>query len=107
VGIVVSHNASRLLSGGVLVIIVVMLHNLLGLTLGYLASTALRMSRPKRIALSIEVGMQNSGLASSLAVLHFAAYPLATVPGAIFSVWHNISGALVAKLFQRSADTEG
>lgn len=107
VGIVVSHNASRLLSGGVLVIIVVMLHNLMGLTLGYLASTALRMSRPKRIALSIEVGMQNSGLASSLAVLHFAAYPLATVPGAIFSVWHNISGALVAKLFQRSADTEG
>ena len=87
--------------------IVVSLHNLLGLTLGYLASTALRMSRPKRVALSIEVGMQNSGLASSLAVLHFAAYPLATVPGAIFSVWHNISGALVAKLFQRSADTEG
>ena len=43
--------------------------------------------------------MQNSGLASSLAVLHFAAYPLATIPGAVFSVWHNISGALVAKLY--------
>ena len=53
------------------------------------------------MALSIEVGMQNSGLASSLAVLHFAAYPLATVPGAIFSVWHNISGAMAAKFFQR------
>lgn len=105
VGIVVSHNASRLLSGGILVIFVVMLHNMLGLTLGYLASSTLRMSRPKRIALSIEVGMQNSGLASSLAVLHFAAYPLATVPGAIFSVWHNISGALVAKFFQREANT--
>jgi BASS family bile acid:Na+ symporter len=45
--------------------------------------------------------MQNSGLASSLANLHFAAYPLATIPGAIFSVWHNISGTLAANLFQR------
>ena len=38
-------------------------------------------------------------LASSLAVLHFAAYPLATIPGAVFSVWHHISGAFVAKLY--------
>jgi BASS family bile acid:Na+ symporter len=45
--------------------------------------------------------MQNSGLASSLATLHFAAYPLATIPGALFSVWHNISGAIVARLYSR------
>jgi BASS family bile acid:Na+ symporter len=44
--------------------------------------------------------MQNSGLASSLATIHFAAFPMAAIPGAIFSVWHNISGALVAKLMQ-------
>jgi BASS family bile acid:Na+ symporter len=56
------------------------------------------------VALSIEVGMQNSGLASSLAVLHFAAFPLATIPGAVFSVWHNISGALVAKLYSSKID---
>jgi BASS family bile acid:Na+ symporter len=43
--------------------------------------------------------MQNSGLASSLATIHFAAYPLASIPGAIFSVWHNISGAIVARLY--------
>ena len=43
--------------------------------------------------------MQNSGLATSLATIHFAAYPMAAIPGAIFSVWHNISGALVAKLY--------
>jgi BASS family bile acid:Na+ symporter len=61
----------------------------------------LQLGHPKCVALSIEVGMQNSGLASSLAVLHFAAFPLATIPGAIFSVWHNISGALAAKLYQR------
>jgi BASS family bile acid:Na+ symporter len=43
--------------------------------------------------------MQNSGLASSLATIHFAAYPMAIIPGALFSVWHNISGALVARLY--------
>lgn len=101
VGIVVSHNADRLWMGGYVVIVVVMLHNLLGLLLGYLIGRLLRLPYPKNVALSIEVGMQNSGLASSLAVLHFAAYPLATVPGAIFSVWHNISGAMAAKFFQR------
>ncbi len=100
VGIVVSHNADRLLVGGLIVIIVVMLHNLLGLSTGFLIGKLLHIPKPKCVALSIEVGMQNSGLASSLAVLHFAAYPLAAIPGAIFSVWHNISGALAAKLYQ-------
>ena len=102
VGVVVSHNADRLLSGGLLVILVVMLHNLLGLLLGFLIGRLLKLPKPKCVAVSIEVGMQNSGLASSLAVLHFGAYPLATVPGAVFSVWHNISGALAAKLYQRN-----
>ena len=100
VGIIVSHNADRLLVGGLIVILVVMAHNLLGLSIGFLLGRLLRLPKPKCVAVSIEVGMQNSGLASSLAVLHFAAYPLATIPGAIFSVWHNISGALAAKWYQ-------
>ena len=99
VGIVVSHNAARLLTAGLLIVAVVMIHNILGLAIGFTVGRLLRLQRPKCVALSIEVGMQNSGLASSLAVLHFAAYPLATIPGAVFSVWHNISGALVAKLY--------
>lgn len=103
VGIVVGHNASRLLTGGFLVIIVVMLHNLSGLALGYGVGRMLSLSHEKRAAISIEVGMQNSGLASSLATLHFAAFPMATIPGAIFSVWHNISGALVAKVYSMKA----
>ena len=104
VGIVVSHNADRLLTAGLLVVAVVMLHNLLGLGIGFTVGRLLRLPKPKCVALSIEVGMQNSGLASSLAVLHFAAFPLATIPGAVFSVWHNISGALVAKLYERKTD---
>ena len=99
VGIVVSHNADRLLVGGFVVVIVVMLHNLFGLGIGYLIGRLLGLAEPKKRAISIEVGMQNSGLASALATLHFAAFPLATIPGAIFSVWHNISGALVARLY--------
>ena len=101
VGIVVAHNADRLMTAGLLVVAVVVLHNLFGLGLGFLVGRLLHLQKPKCVALSIEVGMQNSGLASSLALLHFAAYPLATIPGAVFSVWHNISGALVAKLFTR------
>ena len=103
VGIIVAHNADRLLVGGLIVVLVVMLHNLCGLSLGYIIGRLLNLEDPKKRAISIEVGMQNSGLASSLATLHFAAYPLATIPGAIFSVWHNISGALVAAVFKRSA----
>lgn len=101
VAIVVSHSADRLLMGGMMVVVVVMLHNVCGLALGYLVGRILHLPHAKSVAISIEVGMQNSGLASSLAVLHFAAFPLATIPGAIFSVWHNISGALVAKWYGR------
>jgi BASS family bile acid:Na+ symporter len=99
VAVVVGHNASRLLTGGLIVVLVVMLHNLSGLALGYAIGRLLGLSHDKRTSISIEVGMQNSGLASSLATIHFAAFPMATIPGAIFSVWHNISGALVAKLY--------
>ena len=100
VGIVVAHNANRLMTAGWLVVLIVMLHNLLGLGIGYLVGRLLRLQRPKCVALSIEVGMQNSGLATSLAVMHFAAFPLATIPGAVFSVWHNISGAIMARIYQ-------
>ncbi|MBO4825987.1 MAG: bile acid:sodium symporter family protein [Prevotella sp.] len=104
VALVVSHTADRLLTGGLIVVLVVMLHNILGLTIGYTVGRLLGLPRNKRVAISIEVGMQNSGLASSLATLHFAAYPMATIPGAVFSVWHNISGAVAARLFARSGE---
>ena len=99
--IVIAANAHKLLDGGLIVLLVVVLHNVCGLGAGYLIGTLLRLTPAKRRAISVEVGMQNSGLASSLATLHFAAYPLATIPGALFSVWHNISGAIVAKLYAR------
>ena len=101
VGIVISASSEKLLAGGLLIVLVVALHNLLGLGVGYGIGFLLGMTLPKRKAVSIEVGMQNSGLASSLANMHFTAYPMAIIPGAVFSVWHNLSGAVVARLFAR------
>ena len=53
---------------------------------------------------TIEVGMQNSGLATSLAATHFAMFPMAAVPGAMFSVWHNFSGSIAAQIFRRQSE---
>ncbi len=106
VSIIISANASKLLAGGMMIIVVVMLHNIFGLGIGYLIGRLLRLGEPKIRAISIEVGMQNSGLASALATLHFAAYPMATIPGAIFGVWHNISGAIIAWFFRRKDNIE-
>ena len=99
--IVIAANAHKLLDGGLIILLVVALHNLCGFGIGYLIGSLLGLPSAKRRAISIEVGMQNSGLATSLATLHFAAYPLASIPGAIFSVWHNISGAVLARLYSR------
>ena len=100
VAIIIAANAEKLLTGGLVIVLVVMLHNVCGLGLGYVIGQLLGLASPKKKAISIEVGMQNSGLASSLATIHFAAYPLATVPGALFSVWHNLSGAAVAWIYR-------
>lgn len=104
VAAVVSANSSALLSSGALIVGVVVLHNLLGYLTGYGVAKALHLDTTKCRAISIEVGMQNSGLATSLAMTHFAQYPLATVPGAVFSVWHNISGALLAGFFNHRSE---
>ncbi|MBQ7221121.1 MAG: bile acid:sodium symporter family protein [Synergistaceae bacterium] len=101
VACVVSHNSERILATGGLVFIVVFLHNMLGYLCGFVLGKILRLDTPKTKALSIEVGMQNSGLATSLAGSAFPDLAMATVPGAIFSVWHNISGALLASVYRR------
>lgn len=101
VAAVVSHNAAKILSTGAIVFAVVILHNLLGYGCGFGLGKLLKFSTPKTKALSIEIGMQNSGLATSLAATAFSGLAMATVPGAIFSVWHNISGAILANIYRR------
>lgn len=98
---VVSHNSEKIMTTGLVVFAVVILHNLLGYACGFGIGRLLHMSVPKTKALSIEIGMQNSGLATSLAGTAFPDLAMATVPGAIFSVWHNISGAILANIYNR------
>ncbi|HOT20494.1 MAG TPA: bile acid:sodium symporter family protein [Spirochaetota bacterium] len=92
-------NALALKTVGLLVIGVVMVHNVLGLIMGYLASWLFGFDEKIRRTIAIEVGMQNSGLAVSLAVTHFEA--ISALPGALFSIWHNISGSFIAWWWRR------
>ena len=103
---IVSVNAEKILSCGLLVLGVVALHNLCGMGIGLGAAKLLHIEYDKATAIAIEVGMQNSGLAISLATANFAANPLATLPGAIFSVWHNISGSLFAGIRRGGTGTK-
>ncbi|MEU3307468.1 bile acid:sodium symporter family protein [Nocardiopsis sp. NPDC055551] len=96
---IVGANADAVLSTGLLLGLAVILHNTLGLGLGYLVGALGKLPDTSRRALSVEVGMQNSGLAATLGATHFE--PLAALPGALFSVWHNLSGALVATYWAR------
>lgn len=103
-GGVVSVNAARILETGLLIILVVVLHNLLGYALGFCAARAFVMNVAKTKAVTIEVGMQNSGLAVSLAMTHFGA--AAAIPGALFSMWHNISGSVAANIMAQKSNSD-
>lgn len=107
VAAVVAASAARIRESAALVALAVALHNLLGMALGWCAGRLFRMDEARRRTLAIEVGMQNSGLAVSLATVHFASMPLAAVPGALFSVWHNLSGAVYANLCARRVRSPG
>jgi bile acid:Na+ symporter, BASS family len=99
VAIVVAGSAGKIIGAGAIVFLAVVLHNGFGLGLGYLAGKLGRLDDKARRALAFEVGMQNSGLAATLATAHFS--PLAALPSAVFSLWHNISGAIVAAWLAR------
>ena len=94
---VVAVSQQKIAETGLIIFAVVVLHNGLGLALGYFLAKVCGMSVAKRKAISMEVGMQNSGLGVALAMAHFS--PLSAVPSAIFSVWHNISGPILATIY--------
>ena len=104
VGGVVALSSEKLLSVGALMAVIVILHNAFGLLLGYILARLFHLDSRKSRTVAIEVGMQNSGLAASLAIMYFS--PAAGIPGAIFSVWHNVSGSLVANFFVKHEEEE-
>lgn len=101
VGGVVSVHGGSFFRSGALIFLVIFLHNTLGYVLGYSVGIFTGMSAPKRRTISIEVGMQNAGLATVLAGRHFPLLPEAAVASAICCAWHSITGTLLAALFNR------
>ena len=100
VGVIVAANSSEISETGLKVLLIVVIHNLFGLIAGYYIARFAGMDSIRARTISIEVGMQNSGLAVALANLHFST--LTALPAAIASVWHNLSGSLLAWWWRRN-----
>jgi len=94
IAIITALNAKQFSQIGITVLLAVVLHNAIGLLTGYGSARLMGYAARECRTLAIEVGMQNSGLAVALAIKHFSA--AAALPGAIFSIWHNISGSALA-----------
>jgi bile acid:Na+ symporter, BASS family len=101
VGGVISSQGSRFFQSGLVIFVAVLLHNGLGYLLGYGAGKLTGMNKAKKRTISIEVGMQNAGLATNLATTtaQFANTPESAVICAVSCVWHSISGTLLAGMF--------
>lgn len=100
IGVIVAKNQVQLFESGLLIFTAVALHNLLGLILGYGIPKLMRYDETTCKTISIEVGMQNSGLGVVLANQYFSA--VAALPGALFSIWHNITGSVLAVIWSRN-----
>lgn len=102
IAIIVAINQAQLTGMILPVMLAVLLHNIIGLTSGYWIPRWLGYNKKICRTLAIETGMQNSGLGVALAAKYFSA--TAALPGAVFSIWHNLSGALLAGIWSRQND---
>ncbi|NKB32312.1 MAG: bile acid:sodium symporter [Pseudomonadales bacterium] len=103
IAIVVALNSASLVDFGLLTLVAVILHNSFGLAGGFFVSRLCGFNLKQSQTIAIEVGMQNSGLGVALALQYFSA--TAALPGALFSVWHNISGSILASLWGKKRDS--
>ncbi|MFJ8460759.1 bile acid:sodium symporter family protein [Lysinibacillus xylanilyticus] len=102
VSTVVAGNVNSIASAGSIIFMAVVFHNAFGLMFGYLTALVLGLDESNRRAISIEVGMQNSGLGVALATAHFG--PLAALPSVLGAVWHNISGPILATYWSKKPE---
>ncbi|GAK08034.1 bile acid:sodium symporter family protein [Geomicrobium sp. JCM 19038] len=105
VSAIVAVNQENLITVGLLLFVAVILHNGLGLFVGYIVAKWCGLNEEQRRTISFEVGIQNSGLGGTLATLHFS--PLAALPSAIFSVWQIISGPILVSFWNRGKKGRG
>ncbi|WP_024851109.1 bile acid:sodium symporter family protein [Hydrogenovibrio kuenenii] len=102
IAIVVALNHDKITTVGLAVIAAVILHNAIGLVSGYSLTRLLGYDKQTCRTVAIEVGMQNSGLSVALALKYFS--PLSALPGALFSIWHNLSGSMLAAVWRPDKD---
>lgn len=99
IAVIVALNRDRILTSGITIYMMVAIHNMTGLLFGYFVPRFLKYDSTTSRTIAIEVGMQNSGLSVALAIKHFSV--AAALPGAIFSIWHNVTGSLLAAEWSR------
>ena len=97
---IIGSSSDQILIYGWLILLIVIFHNLLGFIFGYYSCYLLNLDKKTSRTIAIEVAMQNSGLASALAIKYFGA--ISAIPAAFYSVWHNISGSLIASFWKKS-----
>jgi BASS family bile acid:Na+ symporter len=99
ISVIAALNKGNILNSGLSVYVMVIMHNCSGLALGYFLARALKYDIVTSRTIAIEVGMQNSGLSVAMAIKHFSY--AAALPGAVFSIWHNISGSVLSAFWNR------
>ncbi len=104
IGIIVAKGQTAIDSTSMIIIIAVILHNLTGFGMAYFLIKLFKNDEVTARTLAIEVGMQNSGLAIELSRSYFSI--LSALPAVLFSVWHNISGAIIAAVWSRQTKQE-
>jgi BASS family bile acid:Na+ symporter len=100
IAIITSRSRNQLMNVGLALIAAAMIHNFVGYVLGYWLARAARLDKITSRTVAIEVGMQNAGMASGLAMSVLQSAEAALAP-AIFGPWMNISGAILAAYWRR------
>lgn len=98
---VIGANKEALISSSLIIMAVIILQYFIGIALGFTVAYLSGMNRKQMITIAIELAFQNSGLSTSLAKTHFPSLTLATVPGALYSVWQNFAGSILAYIFTK------
>ncbi len=101
---VIGANKDAIISSSLIVMVVIILQYFLGIILGFVVAYLAGMKRKQMVTIAIELAFQNSGLSTSLAKTHFPSLTMATVPGALYSVWQNFAGSILAYFFRRYVD---
>ena len=100
-GLIIGANKEAILTSSAIIIIVIVLQYFLAMILGFGVGYLAGMDKKQIVTVAIELAFQNSGLSTSLAKTHFPNLSQATVPGALYSVWQNLAGSILAYIFRR------